>query len=109
MSDQELVDKYIWIADAGVTIWGYPPITPEQVKTVMLRLQNQQIITNQQRIIDALPVKEFHTPQEVMKKTGLGKTKIYDALKTGKLKGGKSPDSSLWKIYPEALSDYENK
>ena len=109
MNDKELVDKYSYIADTGFTIWGFPPITPQRVEAAMARLQNQQIIDNQQRIIDALPVKEFYTPQEVMTKTGQGKTKIYEALATGKLKGEKSPGSSLWKIYPEALADYENK
>ena len=44
-----------------------------------------------------------------MKITGQGKTKIYEALSTGKLKGSKSEGSSKWKISPEALADYENK
>ena len=109
MNDKELVEKYSGIVGTGCTIWGFPPITPQRVESAMLRLQNQQIIRNQQRIIDALPVKDFYTPAEVMKKTGQGKTKIYNALKTKKLKGEKSPGSSKWKITPEALADYENK
>jgi hypothetical protein len=109
MTDQELVDKYCGIVGTGFTIWGFPPITPQLVESAMLRLQNQQIIRNQQRIIDALPVKDFYTPDEVMKITGQGKTKIYEALSTGKLVGTKSQGSSKWKITPEALADNENK
>ena len=109
MTDKELVDRYSGIMGTGCTIWGFPPITPQRVESAMLRLQNQQIIRNQQRIIDALPVKDFYTPDEVMKITGQGKTKIYEALSTGKLKGTKSQGSSKWKITPEALADYENK
>ena len=75
MSDAELVDKYSGIVGTGFTICGFPPITPQRVESAMLRLQNQQIIRNQQRIIDALPVKDFYTPDEVMKITGQGKQK----------------------------------
>ena len=109
MSDKELVTKFCGLVESGFTFWGFPPITPQRVESAMLRLQNQQIIRNQQRIIDALPVKDFYTPDEVMKITGQGKTKIYDALSTGKLKGTKSKGSSKWKISPEALADYDNK
>ena len=109
MNDKELVEKYSGIVGTGCTIWGFPPITPQRVESAMLRLQNQQIIRNQQRIIDALPVKDYYTPNEVMKITGQGKTKIYEALSTGKLKGFKSQGSSKWKISPESLEDYENK
>ena len=103
MSDKELVTKFGGLVESGFTIWGFPPITPQRVESAMLRLQNQQ------RIIDALPVKDFYTPAEVMKITGQGKTKIYDALSTGKLKGTKSKGSSKWKISPEELADYDNK
>ena len=58
MNDKELVEKYSGIVGTGCTIWGFPPITPQRVESAMLRLQNQQIIRNQQRIIDALPVKD---------------------------------------------------
>ncbi len=109
MSDKELVDSYSGIMGTGFTIWGFPPITPQRVESAMVRLQNQQIIRNQQRIIDTLPVKDFYKPDEVMKITGQGKTKIYEALSTGKLKGFKSQGSSKWKISPESLEDYENK
>ena len=109
MSDKELVDSYSGIMGTGFTIWGFPPITPQRVESAMVRLQNQQIIRNQQRIIDTLPVKDFYTPDEVMKITGQGKTKIYEALSTGKLKGFKWQGSSKWKISPESLEDYENK
>ena len=109
MSDRELVDLYSGIVGTGCTIWGFPPISPQRVESAMLRLQNQQIIRNQQRIIDALPVKDSYTPDEIMKITGQGKTKIYDALSTGKLKGTKSKGSSKWKITSEALVDYENR
>ena len=109
MTDKELVEKYGWIVGTGYTIWDFPPITPQRIESAMLRIQNQQIMRNQQRIIDALPVKDFYTPDEVMKITGQGKTKIYEALSSGKLKGEKSKGSSKLKIYPEALAEYENK
>ena len=109
MNDKELINKFGGIVLTGYTIWGFPPITPQRVEAAILRQQNQQIIRNQQRIIDALPVKDFYTPDEVMKITGQGKTKIYEALSTGKLKGTKSKGSSKWKISPESLADYENK
>lgn len=109
MCDKELVTKFGGLVKSGFTIWGNPPITPQRVEAAILRLQNQEIIRNQQRIIEALPVKDFYTPQEVMKITGQGKTKVYEALATNKLKGEKSMGSSKWKISPEALADYENK
>ena len=66
MTDKELVEKYGWILGTGYTIWDFPPITPQRIESAMLRFHIQHIMINKQIIIDALPVKDFYTPDEVM-------------------------------------------
>ena len=107
MNDEELVDNYGWGAAAGVTIWGYPPITPQRIEAAKLRLQNQEIIRNQQRILDNMVLKDGYSIKDVAKETGQHCNTVYNHIKKGKLFGGRNEDGAKYRISHDELQRYK--
>jgi len=107
MSDAELVDKYSGIVGTGFTIWGFPPITPQRVESAMIRLQNQQIIRNQQRILDNMVLKDGYSIKDVAKETGQHCNTVYNHIKKGKLFGGRNEDGAKYRISHDELQRYK--
>ena len=114
MNDQELVNKYSYIADTGFTIWGYPPITPQRVEAAMarlenkeLQLQNQQIIDNQQRILDNMVLKDGYSIKEVATETGQHYNTVRGHIIKGKLNAGRHEDGAKYRISHNELQRYK--
>ena len=109
MTDSQIVEKYSYIIGTGIVVMSvFPHINEQVVREAKQRIEQSEINDKLAKVIKSLPVNENYTPEEVMKKTGQGKTKIYEALKSGMLVGSKNAGSSKWNITPEALRDYEN-
>lgn len=107
MSDQELVDKFGWVVAAGFTIWGYPPITPQRVEAAMARLQNQQMIDNQQRILDNMVLKDGYSIKEVATETGQHYNTVRNHIIKGKLNAGRPEDGAKYRISYDELMKYK--
>lgn len=107
MSDQELVDEYGWVVTAGVTVVDFPLITPQRVEAAMLRLQNQQIIDNQQRILDNMVLKDGYSINEVATETGQHYNTVYSHIIKGKLNAGRHEDGAKYRISHDELLRYK--
>lgn len=107
MTDQELVDKYGGIVGTGFTICGFPPITPQRIEAAKLRLQNQEIIRNQQRILDNMVLKDGYSIKDVAKETGQHCNTVYNHIKKGKLFGGRNEDGVKYRISHDELQRYK--